>query len=409
MALSMSVTSAASCTFRVGKFCVISLRSHANKLYFSTKNITIQSDEPQYPPIPPPKDSKAELLRRAAAPVRDAETPAEMIYALNKRYTWNYKIHPYCLHNGFIDFFKHITKTEVVDELPDRIKTRLESEDVKKHSEYLSEHVRNVVLNDWASTYRHKQDDVHREKDIGKQMCKTLMDSMVAYLAQLNPHLQDADVDFDVEMRSFWPRGSHKFHQFLGQPLVNIRTREPLAEFASLSDDVCRGSVPDWPYDPNVISVFPKSENAVCFPGFKHGGGYLHAHTQLYVMDYKRSKMEERRLLPEVLMGQGISTSFGWLNALALYQKHCCYLDIPRPMTCQTIVTNGPSFSFYCYQLNTLALDHLQEEDNDLRNVCWQVVDLPLFSSVEDNQVHDFNEEVVKLMVAFLTNPTSSP
>ena len=75
-------------------------------------------------------------------------------------------------------------------------------------------------------------------------------------------------------------------------------------------------------------------------------------------------------------------------------------------MTCQTIVINDKHVSFYCYQLNTLALDDLQAEDNDLRNVCWQVVDLPLYSAVEGNQVLDFNEEALKIMIAFLTNPT---
>ena len=55
--------------------------------------------------------------------------------------------------------------------------------------------------------------------------------------------------------------------------------------------------------------------------GFKHGGGHLNAHTQLYVANYRRNKMEDLNLLHEIHEGHGVSSSFAWLNALALYQS----------------------------------------------------------------------------------------
>nr|XP_054754954.1 39S ribosomal protein S30, mitochondrial-like [Lytechinus pictus] len=376
--------------------------------YSSSENAVAKSVEPQYPPIAPPKDSKGELIRIASEPVLAAETPAESIYALTKKYTWNYNIHPYAYHPGFVNFYKHITKTEIVDGFPNAIESWIKSEEVQNLTKSVVDIAQNVLVNDHNLTYRHKQNIVLRDRDVGTQVCKNLINCIIPYLASSNQHLMEADVDFDVEMQSFWQRGSHRFYQFLGKPLLTVRTKQPLREFIEKDADVCQGPIPDWPYHPNAISIFKQCGNAVCFPGFKHGGGHLNAHTQLYLTDDRRSKIESNHILQDVLEGQGISTSFAWLNALALYQQHCCYNDIPHPMTCQTIVTDGKYFSFYCYQLNTLRLDDLTGEDNDLCNVCWQVRDVPLFSAIEEGQMVDFNEDVLKMMVAFLANSTFS-
>ena len=84
------------------------------------------------------------------------------------------------------------------------------------------------------------------------------------------------------------------------------------------------------------------------------------------------------------------------------------YKDLTQPMTCQTIVTNGSKFSFFCYQLNTLGLSE-RSHDNPLRNVCWHTEDLSLYGDIKDGKVRDFNNEVLKMMVAFLMKRTVSP
>lgn len=222
--------SAATCVSNLSRFQWILPQFVTKKLNFSSETAVAESNEPQYPPIPPPKDSKGELIRIASVPVLAAETPAEMIYALTKKYTWNYKIHPYAYHPGFVDFYKHITKTEVVEGFPDTIESWIESEEVQNLTNSVSDIVRNILLNDHAMTYRHKQNTVWRDRDVGKQLCKNLIGCIIPYLAASNKHLMDADVDFDVEMQSFWQRGSHRFYQFLGKPLLTVRTKQPLRE-----------------------------------------------------------------------------------------------------------------------------------------------------------------------------------
>lgn len=38
---------------------------------------------------------------------------------------------------------------------------------------------------------------------------------------------------------------------------------------------------------------------------------------------------------------------------------------------CQTIITDGEYMSFFCYQLNTVAIDPDNANENPRRNVCY--------------------------------------
>ena len=202
---------------------------HSEREYSQTESLVNQA-EPQYPPIPLPEDCKEELIRTASEPVLAAETPAEMIYALTKQYTWNYKIHPFGLHNDFSSFFKHITKTEVVEGFPDQVQSLIESDTVKSQTEQLSDVVQDIILNGANTVYRHKQDDVFRNRDVNRQMCTNLISNLIAHFSSSCAHLMDADVDFDVDVKSFWPRGSHKFYQYDAKPLLTVRTKDPLGK-----------------------------------------------------------------------------------------------------------------------------------------------------------------------------------
>ena len=204
--------------------------STQSRRQYSQVESQVSSDEPHYPPIPLPKDCKEELIRTEADPVLSAETPAEMIYALNKRYTWNYKIHPFGLHHDFSNFYKHLTKTELVEGFPEQVQSMIDSEAVENQTKQLSDFVQNIILNDANSAYRHKQDAIFKDRDVNRQMCKNLMSNLIAHFSASHAHLMDADVDFDVEMKSFWQRGAHKFYQYVGEPLLTVRTKEPLGK-----------------------------------------------------------------------------------------------------------------------------------------------------------------------------------
>jgi len=72
--------------------------------------------------------------------------------------------------------------------------------------------------------------------------------------------------------------------------------------------------------------------------------------------------------------------------------------DLTYPITTQCVVTDGHTFRFFCYQLNTLRLwvdDGTEPHCNPLRNVVWASEPMPLYNP--DTQT--LNEDVLKVLL----------
>lgn len=78
--------------------------------------------------------------------------------------------------------------------------------------------------------------------------------------------------------------------------------------------------------------------------------------------------------------------------------------DVTRPFVSQGVITDGKYFSFFCYQLNTLALTAQADQDNPRKNICWGTQSMPLYETIEDNDVKGFNDDVLLQLVHFLLN-----
>lgn len=78
--------------------------------------------------------------------------------------------------------------------------------------------------------------------------------------------------------------------------------------------------------------------------------------------------------------------------------------DVTRPFVSQAVITDGQYFSFFCYQLNTVALSMQTDINNPRRNVMWGTESLKLYDRVEDGKVVGLNDGVIKLLVQFLIN-----
>lgn len=70
----------------------------------------------------------------------------------------------------------------------------------------------------------------------------------------------------------------------------------------------------------------------------------------------------------------------------------------------QGVITDGKYFSFFCYQLNTLALTTQADRDNARKNVCWGTQSAPLYEAIEGDDVKGFNDDVLLQMVHLLLN-----
>ncbi|XP_071794238.1 large ribosomal subunit protein mL65-like [Asterias amurensis] len=371
----------------------------------------VEVPQAKYPPIIPPfhgktKESEEYRTQVAIDDLNAKPTAKDMIYELSKQQKWHYIINPTCFHNSFLNLYKHCMKTVMVDSLPEQLEELAKTEEVDEVATRLKPHVIDCILQEHLYTYRHRGDLVKRDYHVGKQTMENVMRVMLTGLSADMPHLRDGETDEDVNVKAFWKRDTTRF-QFTGTQLFAIRSKDPLPEFISRDSELSVGEVPSWPYAPENVSVFKRHINPDCFPGYKVGNPYNFGHTQVYVPSFDRLRCKKQNLLEEVLMGCGLSASFGWLHSLAMYNMFNPYKDLTQPMTCQTIVTNGSKFSFFCYQLNTLGLSE-RSQDNPLRNVCWHTEDLSLYGDIKDGKVRDFNNEILKMMVAFLMNRTVS-
>lgn len=78
--------------------------------------------------------------------------------------------------------------------------------------------------------------------------------------------------------------------------------------------------------------------------------------------------------------------------------------DLTRPFVSQAVITDGQFFSFFCYQLNTLALSTETDVDNPRRNLLWGTESLRLYEGVEDGRVVGLDDDVLRLLIQFLMN-----
>ncbi|MCJ8742531.1 hypothetical protein PDJAM_G00083050, partial [Pangasius djambal] len=74
---------------------------------------------------------------------------------------------------------------------------------------------------------------------------------------------------------------------------------------------------------------------------------------------FRRDKLINKNLSDHIevfLRANAIASLFAWTGAQAMYQGFWSEQDVSRPFVSQAVITDGQYFSFFCYQLNTLAL-----------------------------------------------------
>lgn len=68
------------------------------------------------------------------------------------------------------------------------------------------------------------------------------------------------------------------------------------------------------------------------------------------------------------------------------------------------IISNGQTWSFCTYQLNTIFLADYEADQNPKKNLCWITKPIKLFEKVENEKLQGFNDEVLKCLVKFYVN-----
>ncbi|GCB70705.1 hypothetical protein scyTo_0008651 [Scyliorhinus torazame] len=186
----------------------------------------------------------------------------------------------------------------------------------------------------------------------------------------------------------------------------------PLLGASSLEHSIPE-DVPVIQIEPSRLPLFQRQYDNNIFIGSKIADSSCYGHTQFHFASDKlrREKLIKDNLTDQIevrLRANGIASLFAWTGAQAMYQGFWSEADVTRPFVSQAVITDGIYFSFFCYQLNTLALSSGADQQNHRKNICWGTESMRLYEDIEGDHVRGFNDEVLSLLVHFLLNRAES-
>ncbi|XP_004647362.1 39S ribosomal protein S30, mitochondrial [Octodon degus] len=210
------------------------------------------------------------------------------------------------------------------------------------------------------------------------------------------------------------PRGYRKGridpvrYQIDDKPNNQIRIPKQLPEFVPLDYSVPI-EIPVMKCSPDKLPLFKRQYENNIFVGSRTADPCCYGHTQFHLLPdkLKREKLLKQNRADQievVFRANAIASLFAWTGAQAMYQGFWSEADVPRPFVSQGVITDGKYFSFFCYQLNTLALTAQADENNPRKNLCWGTQSEPLYETIEGDDVKGFNDDVLLQIVHFLLN-----
>ncbi|XP_072272781.1 large ribosomal subunit protein mL65 [Pyxicephalus adspersus] len=239
--------------------------------------------------------------------------------------------------------------------------------------------------------------------------------------AKHNPSLSQGALDVKPQVNFYWlrgetrvPRGHRKGcidpirFQVDDHPLVQLRVQKPLPEFVPL-DHVVSEEVPFIPFEPSRLPLFKRQYENNIFIGAKLDTPCSYGHTQFHLVPdrFQRDRMEKLSLSDQIevfLRANAIASLFAWTGAQAMYQGFWSQDDVTRPFVSQGVISDGKYFSFFCYQLNTLALAADADKNPNRKNICWGTQSVPLYEAIEEGDIKGFNDDVFRQLVDFFLN-----
>ncbi|KAI5613204.1 39S ribosomal protein S30, mitochondrial, partial [Silurus asotus] len=389
-----------------------------------TRNVQVKSAEtsPVYPPIVPSRTAKSKSAKKRVLleffdRLQTVE-PQERIRALTRVQRMKYVVYPQTSAIGADQWYQHFTKTAYLSGLPEKLST-VELEDTVV-SELSSTVCKALLQEHW---YMKKgRTFIHREQEqFAVPFLMNAVSGLVAALASKNPVFQMSSLDVSPHVNFYWingertiPRGHRrgrvepKRFQIDDRPHSQIRIRHQLPEFVPLETEVA-AEVPVIQLAPDVLPMFRRQYDNNISTGAKLQDPCCYGHTQFHVVPdrFRRDKLINKKLSDQIvvfLRANAIASLFAWTGAQAMYQGFWSEQDVSRPFVSQAVITDGQYFSFFCYQLNTLALSSFSVPDNPRKNLCWGTESLRLYDSVTDGDVVGWNDDTFKLLVKFLLN-----
>ncbi|XP_030647693.1 large ribosomal subunit protein mL65 [Chanos chanos] len=405
-----------------------------------SRNVHAESPQPDavYPPILPSRTAKSHAAKsRRIVEFFDrlrAASVEDKIRALTCVQRKKYVIYPQTFALNADQWYQHFTKTAYLPGLPEKLSSTTEAETESANAEQstslvtddpsLSD-VRSLVCNAILQEHWYKKKSrtilYKEQQQVVAPFLTNVVSGVTNILAKQNPLLRTSSLDFDPQVNFYWLRGQRTIprghrsgrvepvrFQIDDRPHSQIRVLNQLPEYVPLEAEIS-AEVPVIRYSPDVLPAFRRQYDNNIFTGAKIADPCQYGHTQFHFVPdkFRRDKMGKKKLSDQVevyLRANGIASLFAWTGAQAMYQGFWSQEDLTRPFVSQAVITDGQYFSFFCYQLNTLALTSQCEADNTRKNLCWGTESMRLYESITDSNVIGLNDDVLRLLVQFLLN-----
>ncbi|XP_038155786.1 39S ribosomal protein S30, mitochondrial [Cyprinodon tularosa] len=397
--------------------------------------------EPSYPPIVASltAKSKAARLRQIEERVKKicASPLDEKLSLITRIQRMKFVVYPQTFARNPDRWHQHFTKTAYIPGLPEKFSPGAESPpaaedhtaatgiDDAAFSE-IRDLVTRVILHEhWHKVKKRKPFLYKSQEQVVGPFLRTLVSGLTHSLTKYNPLLRLSSLDLNPQVSFYWRRGSRtipKGHrkgrlepirfQIDDHPHSQIRIPQQLPQFAPLEASYT-AEVPEVPYAPNLMPLFRRQYENNIFTGAKLPDPVCYGHTQFHLVPdrYHRERLARQQQSDQVeafLRANAVASLFAWTGAQATYQGFWNYEDVSRPFVSQAVITDGHYFSFFCYQLNTVALSSEVDGNNPRKNILWGTESLRLYQDVQDGEVVGLDDGVVRLLVQFLMNQPHS-
>ncbi|KAG7489706.1 39S ribosomal S30, mitochondrial [Solea senegalensis] len=403
----------------------------------------VEVKEPQYPPIVPSRTakSKSALLRQVQEHVQKicASPVDEKLSLITRIQRKKFMVYPQTFARNADRWYQHFTKTAYIPGLPEKFtqapaKTTGMDESPPAAAQTTSvleidddafrdirSLVTRVILQEHWHMNQRKTFLFRQQEMVVAPFLRNLVTELTHSLSRFNPLLRLCSLDINPQVNFYWRRGQRiipKGHrkgrqepirfQIDDKPNSQIRITQQLPQFTPMEASYA-AEVPEITLAPNLMPMFRRQYDNNIFTGAKLPDPACYGHTQFHLVpdQYQRDRMARRQQSDQVevfLRANALASLFAWTGAQAMYQGFWTFEDVTRPFASQAVITDGHFFSFFCYQLNTVALSVETDTNNPRKNLLWGTESLRLYDKVQDGEVVGLNDDVIKLLVSFLMN-----
>ena len=208
-------------------------------------------------------------------------------------------------------------------------------------------------------------------------------------------HIIQSHLTYSRSVKCYWRRNGDNF-LCISDPLYVLRTRKALGLFCE-PDFQGTTAIPPLHYEPFHLGLFEHSVDQILpSGGVQSRSPFPMAHT-LFIDDHNSRNVEQ-------LHAHGLMQLFAQSAAEAVQNGLKLDEDLPYPLVNQGVLTDGQTFTYVCFQLNTLDF-RKKAEESKVNNVFWAGPSLKLYESVQEGEgVEGFNDACARHLLRFVLN-----